>query len=82
MHLIYLAKWLTRIKLAKAMHALKGGEAPAIEAGKNGRNPFPLYSCLGQESREKGINFFKLGNIEGALNAFTQALEFDSQDVM
>lgn len=38
-------------------------------------------AILGQVAREKGSTFFKLGNFEGALNAFSEALEYDSQDI-
>ena len=38
-------------------------------------------TLVGQASREKGSTFFKLGNFEGAMNAFSEALEYDSQDI-
>ncbi|KAJ3304171.1 Dynein assembly factor 4, axonemal [Kappamyces sp. JEL0829] len=67
------AKWMTRIKIAKAMNALKGGQV-AKEIEETGQSA--------REAREKGTSFFKLGNFESAINAFTQALAIDTQDVV
>ena len=65
------------------MHAMKGGEASlANQETNNNRNPFIFYSYLVvQSAKEKGASFFRLGNYEGALNAFSEAITMDSQDI-
>lgn len=71
-------KWMTRIKLSKAMHALKGGDVMDLNGDlKNGN----VLINLAQILKEKGNSFFKLGNYEGAMNAYTGALEIDRLDI-
>ncbi|KAJ3346613.1 Dynein assembly factor 4, axonemal [Kappamyces sp. JEL0680] len=78
---LILAKWMTRIKIAKAMNALKGGQV-AKEIEETGQSGTAPNLTLAREAREKGTSFFKLGNFESAINAFTQALAIDTQDVV
>ncbi len=67
------------------MNSLKGGESSqsSLEVSQKG-SPFYILNLypLGQSAREKGASFFKLGNYEGAVNAFSEALQYDSQDIM
>ncbi|KAI8898726.1 hypothetical protein BC833DRAFT_620069 [Globomyces pollinis-pini] len=65
------AKWLARIKLAKAIHEKKGGTLPENEV-ENNQNADKL--------KEKGIELFKFGNFEAAINAFTEAFQLKQQD--
>ncbi|KAJ3315132.1 Dynein assembly factor 4, axonemal [Boothiomyces sp. JEL0838] len=60
-------KWMTRIKLIKAMHA-RNEENKTAEI-KEGETSETL--------KEKGDNQFKLGNFDGALNAYHDSLTLD-----
>jgi tetratricopeptide (TPR) repeat protein len=62
-------KWLTRIKLAKALHARSG------KATKES-----LDSNEAKLLKQKGIEFFRLGNFESAIHAFTDSIKHDPTD--
>ncbi|KAJ3324462.1 Dynein assembly factor 4, axonemal [Boothiomyces sp. JEL0866] len=60
-------KWMTRIKLIKAMHA-RNEENKTAEI-KEGETSETL--------KTKGDNQFKLGNFDGAVNAYNDSLQLD-----
>jgi hypothetical protein len=62
-------KWLTRIKLAKALHARSG------KATKES-----IDSNEAKLLKQKGIEFFRLGNYESAVHAFTDSIKHDPTD--
>lgn len=61
------AKWMARIKLTKTLNS----SHPILEQQKQEMI----------QLREKGNKFFKLGNYEGALNAYNEANKVDSLDL-
>ncbi|KAK5666285.1 hypothetical protein QVD99_007046 [Batrachochytrium dendrobatidis] len=62
-------KWRIRIKLAEALQKSKTNQACESNQQSDDRNSAFL--------KDKGIEFFKQGNIESALNAFTAAIDLD-----
>ncbi|XJO77113.1 hypothetical protein BDV3_001741 [Batrachochytrium dendrobatidis] len=62
-------KWRIRIKLAEALQKSKTNQACESNQQSDDSNSAFL--------KDKGIEFFKQGNIESALNAFTAAIDLD-----